>query len=166
MTTLEETNNSWRNSKINKLFNFLGSCFYIGYSSKFPDTLGSLPGILLFLATKDLTLWTQTLALIIFIMFSIGIAQNMSETADKTGSIGIVIDKVAGMWLALFGLSEPTLTMVALAFLLFRAMDMLKPFPITVFQTFKGGKGIVADDLASGMVVNILIRILMFKGVL
>ena len=166
MTILEKTNTSWQsNPKVKRLVKLLGSCFYIGYAGKFPSTLVSLPGILLFFLTKDLSLWIQGLTLVIFIMIAIGIVQLMEEMDDKSDPVEIVIDETIGMWVALFALYEPTFTIILVAFLLYRALDQLKPFPISIFQTIKGGKGVVADDIATGMVVNIIIRLLILKGV-
>lgn len=89
----------------------------------------------------------------------------MEEIEHTKDPVEIVIDETAGMWVALFGLWDINFAMILSAFLLFRALDVFKPFPISIFQGYKGGIGIVADDVAAGMVVNIFIRLLMLKGV-
>lgn len=166
MITLEKTNISWKNnSRIKKLVRILATCGYIGYIKKYPSCIGSLPGILLFLITKDFPLYAQAISLVLFILFSIGISQNMEEIENTTDPAEIVIDETAGMWVALFGLWDTSFGMILTAFLLFRALDVLKPFPISIFQGYKGGIGVVADDVAAGMIVNIIIRLLILKGV-
>ncbi len=167
MTTLERTNNSWKNRpEAKRLIRLLGSCCYLGYIKKYPGTFGSLPGIVFFLITKDLNLWLQGLLLVAFIVFAIVVSQAMEDIDETKDPVEIVIDETAGMWVALFGLWEANLTVIVSAFLLFRILDFFKPFPISIFQTFNGGKGIVADDVAVGMVTNLVVRILLLKNIL
>lgn len=167
MTTLERTNNSWKNRpEAKRLIRLLGSCCYLGYIKKYPGTFGSLPGIVFFLITKDLNLWLQGLLLVAFIVLAIAVSQAMEDIDDVKDPVEIVIDETAGMWVALFGLWEANLAVIVTAFLFFRILDFFKPFPISIFQTFNGGKGIVADDVAVGMVTNIVVRILLLKNIL
>lgn len=63
----------------------------------------------------------------------------------------IVVDEVAGMWLTLL-FAPPTWWGYALAFLLFRAADILKPFPADWFdRNVHGGLGVMLDDLAAAV---------------
>ena len=62
-----------------------------------------------------------------------------------------VWDEVAGMWLTCLLLPK-TLPWLAAAFLLFRALDILKPWPIRRFERLPGGWGIMADDAAAGLI--------------
>ncbi len=166
MTTLEKINHSWKNRpEAKRLVRMLGSCFYIGYIKKFPETWGSLPGIVLFLLTRELDLWIQGILLLAFIYFAVVISQAMEDIDDTKDPVEIVIDETAGMWVALFGLWDANLTVIIFAFVFFVIFDWFKPFPISIFQTFKGGKGIVADDVAMGMVTNLIIRFLLLKSV-
>ena len=68
----------------------------------------------------------------------------------------VVLDEVAGQWLALAVLTiwhpgTPRPWMLGLSFLLFRGFDILKPWPICALERLPGGWGIVADDLAAGL---------------
>ena len=166
MITLERTNNSWKNNnRIRKLVRLFATCGYIGYIKKYPSCIGTLPGILLFYLTTNLPLYAQAISIVLFVFLAIGIAQNMEEIENTTDPVEIVIDETAGMWVALFGLWDTSFAMILIAFILFRALDVLKPFPISIFQGYKGGIGVVADDVAAGMIVNIIIRLLILKGV-
>lgn len=70
----------------------------------------------------------------------------------------VVIDEVAGQWLtylvALPFVALPDAGQLALfagaGFLLFRLFDILKPWPIRSLESFPGGIGVIADDLAAG----------------
>ncbi len=68
----------------------------------------------------------------------------------------VVIDEVAGQWLALLPLPFD-LWWYAAAFALFRLFDVLKPWPIGwLDRSFSGGLGIMADDLAAGLAAGAL----------
>ena len=45
-----------------------------------------------------------------------------------------------------------TLPWLAAAFVLFRVLDVLKPWPIRRFERLPGGYGIMADDIAAGVI--------------
>jgi phosphatidylglycerophosphatase A len=69
----------------------------------------------------------------------------------------VVIDEVAGQWLAvlpapllLADQSAARLGLAALgAFLLFRLFDVVKPWPVSALERLPGGLGIMADDVAA-----------------
>jgi phosphatidylglycerophosphatase A len=58
-----------------------------------------------------------------------------------------------------------TILVYALAFLMFRVLDILKPFPARRMEDAGGGVGVVLDDVVVGVYTNVLIRImLMVRG--
>jgi len=61
----------------------------------------------------------------------------------------VVIDEVAGQWIALIAV-RPDWQHAALALLLFRAFDIWKPWPIQRLERLPEGTGIVLDDVAAG----------------
>jgi phosphatidylglycerophosphatase A len=65
----------------------------------------------------------------------------------------IVIDEMAGMWIAALAL-PPSLYEVTVVFFLFRLMDVVKPAPIPRLERLGGGLGIVADDVAAGLLAR------------
>lgn len=69
----------------------------------------------------------------------------------------IVIDEVAGMWLALC-VTPPSWQGYLVAFLLFRLFDVIKPFPISWLDSnVHGAWGVMLDDLAAGLVTAICV---------
>jgi len=63
----------------------------------------------------------------------------------------VVIDEVAGQWIALVPAGLDPLACVV-GFLLFRACDILKPWPARwIDRSVKGGVGIMADDVVAGL---------------
>ncbi len=72
----------------------------------------------------------------------------------------VVIDEVAGTWLALACLPQHVLshpaTAVVVAVVLFRVFDIAKPWPLDWCERLPAGWGIMADDLAAGVLAGCL----------
>ena len=70
-----------------------------------------------------------------------------------------VLDEVMGQLVALLPLLPGPFTLrgLLLAFALFRALDIVKPWPIRRLEELPGGVGIMADDLAAGVVAAALV---------
>ena len=98
--------------------------------------------------------------LILLIPIAIWVAQVASTILNQKDPGCIVIDETVGMLVSLAGLPFGW-TACALGFLIFRILDILKPFPIRwVDQKVGGGAGIVLDDVLAGIITNITLRIL------
>lgn len=67
----------------------------------------------------------------------------------------IVIDEVAGQWLALLPVAYDW-RFYPVAFVLFRFADITKPWPCNRLERAPGGVGIMADDMAAGVYAGIL----------
>lgn len=77
------------------------------------------------------------------------------EAADDPG--WVVIDEVAGQWIALLGLAAPTPLGLLAAFALFRLLDIVKPGPVGWADRQHSAAGVMADDLiAGGLAAGIL----------
>ncbi len=75
----------------------------------------------------------------------------------------VVVDEVAGQWIALLG-SRADWRHALLALLLFRLFDITKPFPVRQLESLPRGWGIVFDDLGAGLYalgVASLLRVLL-----
>jgi phosphatidylglycerophosphatase A len=70
----------------------------------------------------------------------------------------VVVDEAAGMLLTL-AFIPPSWPLVAGGFLLFRALDVLKPWPASAAERLPGGLGIVTDDLVAALYANLLLRL-------
>lgn len=69
----------------------------------------------------------------------------------------IVIDEVAGQWIALFAAFRPSLVTILAAFLFFRAFDILKPGPVHWVEHWPGALGVIADDVLAGIFAALLL---------
>ena len=78
----------------------------------------------------------------------------------------IVIDEVAGMMLALVPAIAGGLISAVAAFVLFRLFDIVKPWPISLIDAkVKGGLGVMADDVAAGILAAATLMLLRAAGV-
>ena len=91
---------------------------------------------------------------------SVRSGKNKGNVYEKLDAI--VIDEISGMMLSLVGLPFNPISAAA-GFVIFRLLDIFKPFPIrSVEKKFSGGTGIVLDDLAAGVITNIILRAAFF----
>ncbi len=141
---------------------FLATGFYVGNIPPAPGTLGSLIGLPLCFLLAGIQLPPAIILAVLFIGFAVWIAHAAEKTLKKKDPGCIVIDEVSGMVVTLIGLPF-NLTTVVIGFIIFRILDILKPFPIrTLDQRLAGGIGIVADDVVAGIFANIILRVLLY----
>jgi phosphatidylglycerophosphatase A len=112
-------------------------------------------------------LWTYNVSTIIFLTAGFAVTLlgvyvgNKVEPFWGKDSYRVVIDEVAGMWITLF-LIPPTLSLLILGFILFRFFDILKPLYIRRMEAFKGGWGVMADDVLAGIYANVLLQLIVY----
>jgi phosphatidylglycerophosphatase A len=92
---------------------------------------------------------TQGLAVVLVTVLGLWASQLAVQGATDQDPSFVVIDEVAGMWLACLALPKVPWLYLA-AFLLFRLFDIGKWFPMKQLEQLPGGVGIMADDLAAG----------------
>ena len=137
-------------TNINRLF---VTVFYSGLSPKAPGTVGTLAALpigLLLLAFLPL----ETFWLLILLVFLAG-ARAIDTYQARTGREDpkeVVIDELAGIWIALAIMPDPFAWHQALlAFVFFRLFDIWKPSVIgRLDQKLKNGYGVMLDDVLAG----------------
>lgn len=129
-----------------------------GYSPIAPGTAGSIVGIALYwpLATRPVV--EQLVALALLVLLGVPAAGQVARRGGRKDPGLVVVDEVAGVWATLVFLPFTMPTAVA-GFLLFRVMDVLKPYPARDLERLPGGWGIMADDLMAGVYANLLLRV-------
>ncbi|HUU39723.1 MAG TPA: phosphatidylglycerophosphatase A [Desulfatiglandales bacterium] len=144
-----------------KVVMFIATGCFIGKIPFAPGTFGSLSGILLCFILSKTSVPVALLCIIIFIIFSIWIANDAEKILKRKDPGSIVIDEIAGMAVTLIGLPF-NVFYVASGFIIFRVLDITKPFPIRYIEKrISGGAGIVLDDIAAGMIANVILRIIL-----
>jgi len=150
----------------------------VGFSGLFPKapgtmgTLVSLPLGMLILIYFDVN--TLFLATLLISIIAIKVINTYEQESGNHDDSRIVIDELAGMWLALsiapaFGvalnevgeLSNGFLIQSLLAFVLFRYFDITKPSIIgRIDREAQGGVGVMGDDIIAGVAAGILTAVL------
>lgn len=131
--------------------------FYSGKSPFAPGTIGSLaaipPALLILYYMPPSTLFLLALFISLVAIREINAYEKTGGTHDDKK---IVIDEVAGMWIAL-SLSGFTVAQVVFSFVFFRLLDIYKPSYIgKIDREVKGGLGVMGDDLLAGVLAGVL----------
>ena len=129
----------------------------VGYIPFAPGTLGSAVGLLLWglLPTSPYVHGGAIAVLFIAGSWSGSVAERHFGRADPGH---VVIDEVMGMLITLF-LNPVGWAGAGFAFLLFRAADIVKPYPANRFERLRGGVGVMADDGMAAVYANLVLRI-------
>jgi phosphatidylglycerophosphatase A len=141
---------------------FIATCAYIGYVPIAPGTFGSAAGLAVFLAVRSTGSVAVELAAIV-ILFAIGVWSG-TIAEHHFGGVDpgpIVIDEVVGMLITL-ALLPVTMTGAIVGFLVFRVLDVVKPWPSGGFEKLPGGLGVMADDGMAAIYGNIVMRALIW----
>jgi phosphatidylglycerophosphatase A len=145
-------------SKMKHFISLLATGFGVGYSPVAPGTLGTLVAILLYYFLSNIPSPLYEITLIGFFFFSIWISENAEEFFGKKDDPRIVIDEIMGFLITMLWVPK-TIRFVIIGFFLFRVFDILKPYPIRRLEKrFKGGFGVVLDDVAAGVYANIVLQ--------
>ena len=135
---------------------FIGSGFGCGLSPLAPGSVGSLAAavilyLLSFVLPGD---WqgTMAIALLAAAGLALGIwATGRMSTPENPDPGSATWDEFVGMWLTCLLIPFHSPIWLAIAFLVFRAFDVLKPWPCRRLENLPGGWGIMLDDVGAGL---------------
>ncbi len=126
--------------------------FYSGLAPKAPGTFGTFAGALVGIAI--LTVAPISTLLLLTILLTLIAIREIDKEEKESGihdASSIVIDEVAGIWLA-FTLSSGTWIQIILSIAFFRLFDIWKPSIIgRIDRDVKGGLGVMGDDILAGI---------------
>lgn len=136
----------------------ISTCGYVGYAPVAPGTFGSAAGLVFFYLVRLADSWPLELALIAG-LFAIGVwsGTHIERDLGRQDPGIVVMDEVVGMLITLF-LIPVTPLGALVGFLIFRVVDIIKPFPAAQFERLHGGLGIMADDAMVGVYGNLILR--------
>jgi len=124
---------------------WFATCCYVGYLPLAPGTWGSLlAGIALYCFP-----FLDNPA-VIALLAAAGVAAAERARGSEADPGYVVIDEFVGILITLAG-HRLTFRNLLLGFILFRAFDILKPYPIRKLERLPGGYGIIADDVLAGI---------------
>ncbi|MGG7048864.1 MULTISPECIES: phosphatidylglycerophosphatase A family protein [unclassified Campylobacter] len=130
--------------------------FGAGLSPKAPGTVGSVTAAIVgYFILKFFSATTLFLATILISLIAISVINAYEKQSGEHDNGWIVIDEVAGVWLA-FVISGATEIQMLLSLVFFRVFDILKPSIIgRIDRDVKGGLGVMGDDIVAGFVAGI-----------
>ena len=135
----------------------LGTWFGAGLLKPGPGTYGSVAAVVLWYgAAHGLRLGFGGLAVVTALaalgvtLLGIPAATIVAREAGREDPGFVVIDEVAGQWIALIAV-RPDWRHAVLALVLFRVFDIWKPWPIRKLEALSEGTGIMLDDVAAGV---------------
>lgn len=138
----------------------VATCGYVGYVPVASGTFGSAVGLAVFAAVR-LSESVAVEVAVIVLLFAIGIwSSNVAERHfGNVDPAPVVIDEVAGMLITLALLPVNVYGAIA-GFLMFRLLDVIKPWPADRLERLHGGLGVMADDAMAAVYANLALRIL------
>lgn len=140
----------------------LAMSFGLGLCRPWPGTWGSAGGIALFAALQTLPPGTRVLAYGAIILLAVAACSRTGRDLGATDHSTLVIDETVGMSLTMEAVAgEPLL--FGPAFLLFRFLDIRKPWPIqSVGDRLPHGWGVMADDIAAALVAAVVLTVVLY----
>ncbi|MBL09762.1 MAG: phosphatidylglycerophosphatase A [Acidiferrobacteraceae bacterium] len=140
---------------------WLATGFGAGLSPIAPGTVGTLFGIPLVLFSQLMPVHIWILIVIFILCMSIFVIKEFSHDLTKIDHPSIVIDEIVGFIVAMMFVPI-TWQNLAMAFVIFRFMDIVKPPPINwIDRKFSGSYGIVGDDIVAGLYTNLLLQVIL-----
>ena len=152
---------------LKKPYDLIASLGGIGLIPYAPGTFGSIFGWIAFIFISHFV--NMLILTILIVILSIWICEKASKDLFEKDHKSIVIDELAGIWVALLPViyfasnQNERITYAILALVFFRFFDILKPFPVSYFdKKYKNGFGIVFDDIIAGILAAVSSLIILF----
>jgi phosphatidylglycerophosphatase A len=131
---------------------------YIGFFPIAPGTVGSAAGVALYVAARYVAVpYIELMLIVALFVAGVVFTRTCEEDLQCIDPGPIVIDEVMGMLITLF-MVPVGWGGILLGFLLFRALDVVKPFPARQLERLHGGLGVMADDAMAAVYANLLLR--------
>lgn len=120
-----------------------------GLAPRAPGTAGTLVAIPLWWLLSGLPLAAYAAVVVVLFALGVPLCTRAGRAFGAADHPAIVWDEIVGFLVTLFALPASWLAAVA-GFLLFRAFDIAKPFPVAAAERLPRGLGVMADDLLAG----------------
>lgn len=146
--------------KINLIDKIIGSVFFTGYFPIAPGTIGSLAALGIYLIPGFENPTIMLLGISVFTVWGKIVADKFEKFYGKDPK-QCTVDELVGTWLSLIFIPK-TIIFIGIAFIIWRILDIVKPFPANYFERIKGGWGIMLDDISSGLYTLILMQIILY----
>ncbi len=129
---------------------YLATLGPIGHLRPAPGTIGSAIGVVSGYMIASYGAGILVAVTLLVTIIGILAADAHSQATGRKDAPEVIIDEVAGQWIALIILPLD-LCWFAAAFVLFRFFDITKIGPIGIAEQLSGGVGVMADDIVAGI---------------
>lgn len=147
---------------MDRLILLIATGCYSGMLPKAPGTWGSVFAMVPWFFCRSLSLSTYLATMAILFVIGFLTAGSAEKILDRPDPGCIVIDEILGIFITLTMAPNHPVAWL-LGFLLFRLFDILKPFPVSWFDThMHGGIGIMLDDVMAGIYALISLQVIWF----
>ena len=134
--------------------------FGAGLSPKAPGTMGTVVAVFIYLVLPNMPPIIYAGLILLSFIFGIWICGKTTEDLGVHDHGGIVWDEFVGYWITMF-MAPNGLFWVLLGFVLFRLLDIFKPWPIKwADKELAGGLGIMLDDVLAGIMAALCMQAL------
>ncbi len=138
---------------IKSLSTFFCSGFGIGFIPLMPGTIASIVILpLIWFIKTEFSLQVLILGIFIYFLISLFLLKIILDNKENMDPSYVVCDEYIGQSIALLFCNEK-LSEYIIAFILFRILDIKKPFPIIYFDKLKNATGVLMDDVIAGVIV-------------
>ncbi|MBI1938785.1 MAG: phosphatidylglycerophosphatase A [Ignavibacteriales bacterium] len=145
---------------MNQLEKILGSGLYSGYIKTASGTFGSLVALFIFLIPGFENPTLMIFVISVCIVAGVPIADKFEKEYGKDPP-QFTLDEFIGTWITFLFLPKKIWYLI-LAFLIWRALDIFKPFPARRLENINGGWGVILDDVAAGIYSFMAIQIIIY----
>jgi phosphatidylglycerophosphatase A len=142
----------------------IATWFGLGLMPRAPGTFGSLGALpFAYLIISYAGLSGLIVAIIAVSLIGWWAADKVGRESGEEDNQIIVVDEVAGQWVALL-VAGLNIKLIIAAFLLFRLFDVIKPWPVSRCEKLPGATGVMADDIAAGFYALLCLVVLRYAG--
>ncbi|MEO5356539.1 MAG: phosphatidylglycerophosphatase A [Nitrospirae bacterium YQR-1] len=136
----------------------IATLWKIGFVPIAPGTFGTFAAFLFVIIFRPGNRLLLVITIVLLVVGTVA-AHSAEKTLGKKDSGHIIIDEVVGYFVSVLYV-DGTMVVYMLAFFLFRVFDIFKPPPVNyVEKTLSGGLGVMMDDVAAGLYVNVALQI-------
>ncbi len=133
--------------------------FGSGLAPKAPGTVGTLAANPLYFLISDWSLLAYTAFVLVAGIAGVWICGLAGKQLQVHDHPGIVWDEFVGFWITMWAV-PPDLIWIICGFIVFRILDIVKPWPIGMLdKQVHGGVGVMIDDVIAGVMACITLHV-------
>ena len=146
---------------INLFEKIIGSGLFTGYIPVASGTFGSLIAIVIYWIPGFEQIHIILPSIVILFIYGVYVSSKFEKVYGKDPS-QCTVDEVVGTWISLIAIPKSILLTLT-SFFIWRALDIIKPFPARSSEKLPGGWGIMIDDVISGFYSVILVHLIVYS---